>query len=508
MSPSTNRQPSVQKRVDARWVRWRSAAYLRGRGLSIFVGGDPLFPAPATDTGKYSLSVDAQRHEGIDLCDTKLDIIARDSCEHVFVGPKLATTPQAPTLLQGFVEKLQIGGHLILHFVDEHYTVEHVREMVGAFAQWQEKAAIDRDGQRLCIFKLLNRSHTGVLPQRSRALKRACICRYGAIGDMIMITPLIRRLHEDGYEVTLNITPYCADVIKHNPYITNIVYQERDVIPNKDLGDYWREWIGDYDVYINLSESIEGALLKVEGRRDFYTSQCWRTAQCGDVNYYDQTMRLGGYPECTGTRGELYFSRTEEKQAQWVRNKLKGKFFVLWGLRGSSHHKLYPLLQPTLEHWLTRHPEARVMLTGSARDAELQFPHPQIMGTAGQMPIRDVFALTQVADLVVGPESALINAAACSDVEKIVLLSHSSETNLCKYWRNYVALAPQNVACYPCHQLHYTQESCPLITIKDEHSDTALWRGPACAGGGVTPERLIAALDAALLRWQLSSAAV
>ncbi len=489
------------RRINAQWVRWRSAAYLRGRGLSVFVGPDPLFPHAATDQGKYSLSVDVHKHDGLDVCDTSLDIFSANALGHVFIGPKLSNSPDPQKMLVDFTAKLALGGHLIVHTVGDVLTIPVLREMLSNFAGWREKDTYTRDGQQLGIWKLQNRTTQVVQPPAARAAKRACIARYGAIGDMIMITPLIKRLHDDGYEVTCNITPYCADVLKHNPYVHNVVLQERDIIPNRDLGPYWQEWMNDYDVYINLSESIEGALLKVEGRRDFYTTKDWRVARCGDVNYYDHTMTLGGYPECAGTRGELFFSKEEQKQAKWVRGKIKDSFFVLWGLRGSSHHKAYPLLQPVLREWLATHPSARVMLTGSPREQELQFEHPQVMGVAGQMPLRDVFALTQVADLVVGPESALINAAACTDVQKIVFLSHSSETNLCKHWSNYIALAPENVSCYPCHQLHYTAESCPLITIQDAQA-APVWRGPVCAGGGVTPERLIAALDSAYNAWE------
>jgi hypothetical protein len=62
-------------------------------------------------------------------------------------------------------------------------------------------------------------------------------------------------------------------VLENNPYVSNLLPQQRDIVPNPELGNYWAEWAGDYERYINLSESIEGSLLKIETRQDYYTSK-------------------------------------------------------------------------------------------------------------------------------------------------------------------------------------------------------------------------------------------
>lgn len=491
------------QKYNSSWVRFRSAGYLRGRGLSFGVGPEHIFPDAAIAPGKFSLAVDTAQYPNLDICDETVDLIKDNSLDHVFIGTRLLAFPNPTEVLTKLASKLKIGGHLIIHTTKEIPT-----NWVSNFAKWKEKATYHRGGQQLQIYKLINRTGTGIeLVSPRSGKKRACIARYGAIGDMIMISPLIRKLHEDGYEVTLNITPYCAEVIKHNPYVHNIIYQEREVIPNPDLGAYWAEWMPDYDKYINLSESIEGKLLKVEGRRDFFTTKEWRQETCGPINYYDQTMRLAGYPGATGQKGELYFSNAENKACKFFRNKYKDKFFVMWALRGSSFHKQYPLLEPALRGWLANNPDAVVMLVGGPGEQSLEFDHPQVLRTCGQIPIREVFCMTQYADLVVGPESSIINAAACYDEpRKMVFLSHSNEHNLCAYWKNYVALAPEGVACYPCHQLHYTKPSCPMVQIADPtQGNKVLWEGPTCAAIGVAVPRLQATLDLEIAAWKSRS---
>ncbi len=491
MSPSP-----ATKTIHSQWVRFRCCSYLGGKGLSWGCSNDPIVPFLAMDGGKYCLNVDTIRTPHTDILDNNLSIIAKDSLDHAFVGARADTPP-----LREIASKLKIGSHLVIHSIN--LDVDKWRELVAAEGLWQEKDTYVRQDQFLGVWKLLGRVRTEVLPPKPRAAKRACIARYGAIGDMIMISPLIRKLAEDGYEVTLNVTPYCADVLKHNPYVHNIVLQERDMIPNQDLGPYWSEWIPDYDKYINLSESIEGKLLKVEGRRDFYTTKEWRAT---DTNYFDQTMRLGGYPEAMGAKGELYFSNAEHKQAKHFRDRTKDQFLIMWALKGSSHHKQYPLLEPALTEWLDEHPRAIAMLVGAQADSNMQFTHRQVIGMCGEMSLREVFCLEQYVDLVGGPESSVTNAAGCYDVPKITMLSHSTHSNLCKYWTNDYCIQA-DVDCTGCMQLHYSKESCPCVTLSDSEGNQ-IWEGPKCAGAGFPMERVKARLDEVYNKWESKRAHV
>jgi ADP-heptose:LPS heptosyltransferase len=72
------------------------------------------------------------------------------------------------------------------------------------------------------------------------------------------------------------------------------------------------------------------------------------------------------------------------------------------------------------------------------------------------------------ADMAIGPETGLMNAAAIHDYPKVIFLSHSSEENLSRDWPNTTALWSKETTCPgrgeneapACHQLHYTWEHC------------------------------------------------
>lgn len=486
------------------WSRFRSVGYLTGAGVAWGCAGQEIIPKRAMAEGKFCLQADILRAESTDICGNSLGVVADASLQYGVVGPNLRAVQDDEAMLGEVVRKVGVGGHLVMvmplsppeRFHYHHYTPAGLRRLVEFAGSWVEKAFIERDGWVLGVWKKI-RGGRGITPRRPTTKPRACIARYGAIGDLVMVTPLIRRLAEDGYEVTLNITPYAAAVVEQNPFVGNVILQERDAIPNHLLGEYWKEWQGDYDRYINLSESIEGKLLRVEGRRDYYTPQAWRAEQ-GNQNYYDVTMERGGYPEVKGVRGELFFTPREEREMKEFRERHRGKFLVMWALNGSSHHKAYPLMEKVLRDWLATRRDAVVVTVGDYAAKLLEFEHPQVVPAAGQWPLRRSLAFTKFADLVVGPETAMLNAAGCFPTPKIPLLSHSTHEMLCKHFQNDYCLAPDPriAPCHPCYQLHYSLDSCPLARIVDEQTGEVLCeRVPACAAGAISGERMISRLE-------------
>jgi ADP-heptose:LPS heptosyltransferase len=438
---------------------YASVGYLRGRGL--VYGTSPFLPSAAANKQNEIVSTDLPIF-GDGVFDW---VVVKEECDK--------------RRLKNVLRKLRSGGHFICN---DNLTPESVAE-VGGFVK-----------KLSGVYKYLPSKGKGIEVQ-NQSDRRACVVRYGALGDAVLLTPLIKQLHSDGFEVTLNITSYCEPVLRHNPYASNIIIQERDAIPNNELGAYWDFWRPHYSRYINLSESIEGGLLKVEGRRDFYTTQSHRHRVC-NKNYQDHTMEIGGYSNHTGLRGELYFTDAENREAQKLRNKYRDKFLVLWGLNGSSHHKVYAPTELVVEEFLGRHPDAYVILSGDSRAKDLQFDHPRAIKAAGEWDLRTVMRLCGLVDCVVGPESALVNFASCYDTPKVVFLSHSTPENLTKYWSNCVALEPESVLapCYPCHQLHYSRESCPLVQIIDGN-DSVVADGPVCSMGAIREETVLGTLE-------------
>lgn len=294
-------------------------------------------------------------------------------------------------------------------------------------------------------------------------MKKALVIRLGAFGDLIMASPLFRLLKEDGYCTVANVNPRGASVLENNPYVDEIMLHVDDSIPNEQLGEHWKKISEGFDRVINLSESIEKGLLKSRADEEYFWPKDFRHATC-NVNYYDRTLSLGGYPERKGLNGEIYFSQEEESWGQKIRDQHEGKFVVLWSLSGSSIHKFYPYGEYAGPKFLERHPDAVIFTVGEPACKLLEWSHPRSKKRVGVWSIRKTFAMTKFADLVIGPETGVLNAAGCFETPKVVLLSHSSHENLSKYWANCTPVeAPLSHApCHPCHKMIYSVKDCPV----------------------------------------------
>ena len=290
-------------------------------------------------------------------------------------------------------------------------------------------------------------------------LPKACVVRYGAYGDALWCSPVFEQLKKDGYYVIFNCTKRCYEIQKRNPNVDCYWLQEDEEVGNKDLGPYWDGLKGKVDRFIQLSGSVEGNLLKTPDQPDYHLPKDVRHGYC-NRNYQDETMSWAGYPEEKGRLPSFYLNKKEEDWAQKFRQGHPG-FLVVYSLTGSSLHKTYPYADAAIQAILAGLEDATVVCVGEPGVKNIIDPHPRLIDICGDIGIRKAMALTKIADVVIGPETAIINAASCYETPKIVLLSHSSEENLTKYWKNCHPIVPP-VKCYPCHQLHYDKNSCPI----------------------------------------------
>lgn len=303
----------------------------------------------------------------------------------------------------------------------------------------------------------------------------------GAIGDFLQSTPVFKKLKEEGYHVTVNGSEVARDVLKHNPNVDEIAVQIRDYVPNKGvtsgpLLDYWNELKTKYDKFINLTGAAEESLLMPDGKlmnmmvdignqhpeldeqNKFYNAIRSVQKQVGDVNYYDNHLKKAGYSD-TGMNGELFFSDQEEIMAQGFRDKYPGRFIVMWVLSGSSYHKRYPHFQEVAQQLVVKNPDILLISVGDAECALIERSESnRYLPRAGRWNLRTSLVMTKYVDLVIGPETGILNAAGCFDTPKITMLSHSSHDNLCKYWLNDFCITPskEQAFCHPCHVLHFT----------------------------------------------------
>ena len=518
-------------------VRWELVPYFHGRVLDIGCGPYKAFP--------HFIGVDNGHHWGMIGADVKceaqdLSLFSSQSCNVVYSSHLLEHIPyeDVPAVLTEWCRIVKQGGYVILYLPDEaqypavghknanpdhRWNVNHDKVLAAMEAQkrgwdlidYQVRSETD-EYSLFFVFKLTAGSAHTFSWKLPKPEKTCAVVRYGAIGDQIMTSSIFHGLKEQGYYITL----YCQDndgyqAIMHDPHIDRFIIQGKDEVPPQFLEEFWNYTRKKYTKWINLCESVESTLLASPGRANWEWPNELR-ARYLNRNYLEWTHDLAGVPPPYRPK---FYSTQEERS--WAKDKARsyGRRNILWSLSGSSGHKVWPHLDAVINLVLATYPDTHVVLVGDEFCRLLQTGwdgyadknekfiekqmNPRVHCMAGKWTIRQSMSFAEVADLIIGTETGLLNAAGHMDVPKIVTLSHSSEEMLTKHWKNVIALnQPQGVGCgkHPCRQLHGASnhdpwEDCP----KHEETGTALCQyhiGPELMWEAITSalgtERMVA----------------
>lgn len=504
--------------------------YSRGRGLDIGCGKRKCWPR--------MIGVDRDPRTNADIIGPgeTLDLFADGSMDYVFSAHLLEHIRDAGAALRGWWRLVRPGGHLILYLPHRHlypnigqfganpdhkhdFLPEDIIGLMRGLGGWDLIENETRPRNNECSFFQVYRKRAdagqNVLPWQRHpgGKKRALVIRYGAYGDHIMTASVLPGLRAQGYHVTYQTTERGAETIRHDPHIDEVMIQDSDQVPNAELGPYWKQLAERYDRIINLSESVEGTVLQMPGRAGHKFPDLARRKLFGTVNYLELAHDIAGVPHDFAPR---FWPTAAEDEA--ARQRAGNRRNVLIALAGSALHKQYPHLHIVVA-WLLEQTDAMIWTSGGPKERELEaavaemllrhrgIPEAGLAGldidamlplvgqhygdrfrpTAGTWSMRETMAFARCCDVVVGPETGVLNAVCIEPVAKVVLLSHSSPENLTKHWTRTWALIP-SVPCWPCLRMHYTWEFCP----QDKATAAA-----ACAAS-IRPEAVFRAVREAL----------
>jgi len=296
-----------------------------------------------------------------------------------------------------------------------------------------------------------------------RKEKTVCVQRYGGFGDMLQMSSILPWLKSQGYRVVVNTTERGYEIIKHDPHVDEVFLQVPDQVPNHELGFYWDKLRKSFDKFVMLSESVEGSLLALPERREAAWHPALRRMIMGTVDYLEATHAIAEVPLPPKVR--FYPSKKEAARAKRVRKQIsKGGFVILWVLSGSAVHKVFPHMDAVFARLMVGYQDVKIVTVGEPLCKVLEQgweKEPRVIGKSGDWSIRDTLAFALESDMVVGPETGVLNAVSMvEDIPKILMLSHSGPGNIGKNWKNTVVLEPKNTDCFPCHILHRGFDMC------------------------------------------------
>lgn len=510
-------------------IKWELVEFTRGRGLDLGCGPFKTFPHfIGVDNGHHDAAFGWQNNADIsvDTCEN-LDLFGSASMDFVFSSHLLEHIEHYDKALKDWWRVVKPGGYLILYLPDEdeypkcgepganpdhkwNVNYDRVVDSMQEIGSWDLVRFEKRNqGIEYSLFFVFKKRHTAIKGKehlhswkKPRPDKTAAVCRYGAFGDLIMASSIFPGLKEQGYHVTLYTTPNGYEIAKADPHVDKFIIQDNDQVPNVELADFWASLRQKYDKFVNLSETVEGTLLSIPGRIAHTWPQEVRHKYL-NVNYLEFHHNLAGVP--LPPRQKFYPTAEERAWAEKERRAIGGDIVILWSLSGSSVHKTWPYLDSILARILLTYRQAKVVLVGDTLCQMLESgweAEERVIRRSGIWSIRKSLSFVEQSDLVIGPETGLLNAAGMLPMPKIITLSHSSEENLTKHWINTVALTQPTNSDVPCaksacHMMHYGFEHC----YRDDET------GQSKCQANISPDQMWNAITHSLgKKWQLPAA--
>ncbi|MDD3289076.1 MAG: hypothetical protein PHX43_08800 [Alphaproteobacteria bacterium] len=378
-------------------------------------------------------------------------------------------------VLENWWDSLPLGGHIVLWVPDCRYheiadgsarlTLQDLDSALDNKAGWILRESDLIDGRAFVVWQKIGGEKRLRLPWRKQP-KHLLVSRTGAYGDALMAASVLPYFKERGWSVSFVSKHAGVEALLHDPHIDELILLEDGQVAEDEMPFYWQALSGRFDKFINFTHSVEGELLKQPSRADYHWSADQRRAVCGR-GYLAHIHALAEAPPPYRVR--FYPSDEEDAFAKAYSRRIGD--YALWCLRGSAVHKWWPYTAQAICRLLSKC-DLNFVLVGDVDAAPLAEEiinavedyygdASRIHSCVGTHSIREVMTLASYAKAVVGPETGIMNSVSMSPVPKIVLLSHSSPSNLTNDWVNAFALQPSS-ACYPCHRLHYDHAWCPV----------------------------------------------
>lgn len=241
------------------------------------------------------------------------------------------------------------------------------------------------------------------------------IIRGGALGDVIMTTPIIRELYNDynGY-VDIYVQTGCPDVFKNSPYVAGIN-------PNPHHH---------YDAVYNLTQSYEN-------NPAVHAVKAYRWSVFGNVEMNNYSLELhptNADRAKVAALGYKNYIVIHMRQHNWPSRNLRPEFFK------------------SLVEKILAETDLTVVQVGG--EHELAFTgNERVISDLGKYSIQELMCLIESSHAFIGVDGGLIHVAACTDTPMLAFFT-SCKAEYRKPLRNSKFYPLEaNIECYGC-QIH------------------------------------------------------
>ncbi|GAB4450809.1 MAG: glycosyltransferase family 9 protein [Bacteroidia bacterium] len=304
--------------------------------------------------------------------------------------------------------------------------------------------------------------------------KKILVIRFSSIGDIVLTSPVIRCLHNKGYEVHYLCKQKFYSVVKNYTYIDKIytfekypfhllnTLKQEDYYFIADLQNNWKSRL----LCVLLNKPYKG-FPKLNFRKWLVvlTKQKWLLPKIHIVDRYFKTIeKLDVSNDLQG----LDFFIDENSISSKIKPFSEKKYIALV-VGGSYYTKQIPLSK--IEEILKTYPDNTFIAVGDKNDYQkiqpIESKYPHLINLCGQTNIDESAYLIQYAQLVITSDTGMMHIAAAFKKKIISLWGNTIPAfGMYPYMpaEGSVILENNQLWCRPCSKLGYSY--CPLGHFK------------------------------------------
>ncbi len=311
-----------------------------------------------------------------------------------------------------------------------------------------------------------------------------CIIRLTSLGDIILLSPLIRVLRATWPHARIDmiIAEHCAEIMRYNPRIDNL-----HVINTKPgTLNVLKQWLNikktmpEYDLVIDVHDSIRSAFMRIglakkicvyDSARPYKRDVVKNKTRIPNESIVPIPFRyftaLKDFPEGQPDDKGLEFWLEEDRANMSYpsqRSMAPKHILIAPGARHAT--KRWPMKHFTeLIQLLSEWHKAQIALIGGPDDAALcneiqQASKIHVQQFAGKMSLHEIASFMDSAHCIIGNDSGLMHVAAARHIPVITLFGSTvPEFGFLPYHTPHKFISLE-LPCKPC--THIGKEKCPL----------------------------------------------
>lgn len=272
---------------------------------------------------------------------------------------------------------------------------------------------------------------------------RILVDRRKAVGDLLMITPVLRELRKRYPEAYVQVVTEETIVLDNNPHVDEVVH------PNyMSTTDPW-------DLYLNLNDAYEKNITS------HYVDAYLYRAFGADIDSIDRTL-------------ELVTTAEEKTAVDEALEQIGNNYIVIHMRRWAWENKnIDPIIWTMLFAWLeASYPDTKIVSVGAQHD--LRSPGEQgsrYVDLVEQLSLGEIRHLIDNAKCFIGGDSGPYHIAATTSTPILVLLSHLAPEQILP-WRDGefgkdVSVVQSSVPCVGC----YARQTAPVRNLVCENAE-------------------------------------